>query len=69
MFDDLNKLPEKFGEVFAQQQMRVLANSCNFHIGTAQNGKVCFDVNGTNPELVAKGFVAFRDALKKVDLI
>jgi hypothetical protein len=69
MFDEIKGLPEKFGEVFAQQSMKMVANTCNFHIGVAHNGKVCYDVNGVNPELVAKGFVAFRDALKKVGMI
>ena len=69
MFEDVKNLPEKFGEVFAQQQIKVLAHSLNFHIGTDPQGRVCIDVNGANPELVAKGFLTFREALKKVKVI
>ena len=69
MFEGLGDLPEKFGEVFAQQSMKMVANTCQFHIGVAPNGVVCYDVNGANPELVAKGFLAFRDALRKVKMI
>jgi hypothetical protein len=69
LFDDLEKLPEKFGEMFANKQIHVLSNTCNFHIGTAPNGKICFDVQGANPLKVAEGFQVFRDALKKVGLI
>ena len=69
MFDELNGLPVKFGEVFAQQSMKAIANTCQFHIGVAPGGQICFDVNGANPQLVAEGFTKFRDALKKVGLI
>lgn len=66
MFEDLAK---QFGEVFGQQSMKMIANTCQFHIGQAPDGRICFDVNGANPELVAKGYITFRDALKKVKLI
>lgn len=66
MFEDL---AEQFGKVFADKQMQVLVNTCNFHIGVAPNGKVCYDVNGANPQMVAEGFRRFQEALKKVKMI
>ena len=65
----LDDLPQKFGDMFANKQLEILSRTCQFHIGCTPEGKVVFDVNGANPELVAKGFVAFREALKKVKLI
>lgn len=66
MFDDL---PKQFAEVFGQQSQKMMFNMVQFHIGTAPNGKVCFDVNGADPQKVAEGFAKFKEALKKVGLI
>ena len=69
MFEEMNKMSETFGKVFADQSMKVLANTVNFHIGIAPNCRICYDVNGTNPQKVAEGFNIFEAALKRVGMV
>lgn len=69
MFDELiEKTMAKSQQLISKNTMDMI-NTCNFHIGRADNGKIVYNINGRNPAQVITGWTAFEKVLKHAGII